>query len=231
MFSQHTTWTHWSDPLPQRQAGCHWRTADRNLSARCTVPEPWAHTDQYEKTSHTHARLSPFISLQHYLLHQEIFRVTLESFFWAQIDRSEQVTCTSTLWKARETLKANRFCWSCQQRSTRGSKNVRHVWTSLSQFSAALRRRWGAEGQRGGGKSRPQGEGWEERGGMKAPPGRPSVGSKEDKAIRLGSPDSKVYWHLLITNRSLCIGELCQRSHPPLKLADSSCSVWKRAFE
>lgn len=36
MFSQHTTWTHRSDPLPQRQAVWHWRAAGRNLSARCT---------------------------------------------------------------------------------------------------------------------------------------------------------------------------------------------------
>ncbi|KAK5605639.1 hypothetical protein CRENBAI_008647, partial [Crenichthys baileyi] len=51
-------------------------------------------------------------------------------------------------------------------------------------------------------------------------PGRPS----QDKACGMGSPDSKVYWRLLITNRSLCISELCQQSHPLLKLADSSCS-------
>lgn len=118
---------------------------------------------------------------------------------------------TDTLWKNQRRNTANVFRRSCQQRSTRGSKNVRHVWTSLSQSSATLsleeKTRRGREKQKG-------------RAGLKGKGGRRRGGSEgawrshledlqwkatEDKAIRLGSPDSKVYWHLLITNRSLCM--------------------------
>lgn len=109
---------------------------------------------------------------------------------------------------------------NCQLSSSRRSKNARHVWISFFQSSEnicslRLRSKWVR-------KERFRKE-KEYTASFTKPPGRPSS-MYRGQSIWLCTPDSKVYWHLLITNRSLCISKLYQQSHPLLKLPDSSCS-------
>lgn len=119
MFSQRTTWTHRSDPLPQRQAAWHWRAADRNLSARCT--QALCPHSSAENISHSCFACSFHFS-GHYLSHHE--RFSEKCFNLLSKERQSR--------SERAAKRNTAFRWSCQ-RSTRGSKNVRHVWTSLSQ--------------------------------------------------------------------------------------------------
>lgn len=167
MFSQHTTWTHRSDPLPQRQAGCRSRAADRNLSARCTALYPSSLPTQL---SRKHLTLLPawlrlvFSFLSNIISHIKRFSEKCwKSLSKARKSRSEQAASTNTLWRKTERKKtANAFCRSCQQRSTRGSKNVRHVWTSLSQHSATRSpEETGAERSKKGRAGLRGREGWE----------------------------------------------------------------------
>lgn len=169
MFSQHTTWTHRSDPLPQRQAACRWRAADRNLSARCTV---LYQSSLPTRLSRKHLTLLPawlcavFSFLGDIISH--IKRFSEKCWMSLSKRKKAEVRASGIHRHSAEQNTAKAFCGSRQQRSTRGSKNVRHVWTSLSQSALqpwALRRQGHTEAKREEqiweGKDEKGREGWE----------------------------------------------------------------------
>lgn len=172
-----------------------------------------AQTPGPARLSRTHL---PLLSRGRNLTHQEIYRENAGSSF------PRKLKGTGRTRRHREEIERRRSVDAAKY-APRGGLKMRGMSELL--YLRALQPR-GEEDERRGKKKEGEGRlGGEESARRSHLEDLEFKETRGHKAIKLGSPDSKVYRRLLITNRSLCISQICWQSHPLLKPPDSSCCV------